>query len=266
MAQLQFNGKNIHYERTGQGPAVVLLHGFLESSSIWDHFVVEFSKHFTVITIDLPGHGQSETLAPIQPMTMLAEAVKFVLDHEAIDRCTMTGHSMGGYVCLAFARKWAERLHGFCLFNSTAAEDNPTKKKDRERAVKVIQRQPAVFINEAIPNLFAPGNVARFATEIEVIKKEALQTSESGIVACLRGMKDREDACDFVRTTDLPVLFIVGKQDPVMRYEVIRTQFEEVQGVEAIVLENVGHMGFLEAQKTTLQSLLNFAHKVTRVE
>lgn len=257
--------KTIHFKYAGSGPAVVLLHGFLESLSIWDEFTETLSQTNTVITIDLPGHGKSDVLADVQTMEMMADSVKAVLDSLKIETCAMVGHSMGGYVTLSFANAYPDMLSGFCLFNSTALEDGPQKKKDRVRAVKVILMNPKVFINEAIPNLFAPGNVERFADDIARVKAEALQTSIAGITACLLGMKDRADQLEFVRNYQKPILYIVGKQDPVMPFEKMTAQINANENTQALVLENVGHMGFLEARKETLERLCEFVESLKTV-
>ncbi len=258
---IKFRGVPISYRCSGNGDALVLLHGFLESMRIWDDFVAVLSTKFKVITIDLPGHGKSGVIGEVQTMPEMAEATKAVLDELKITKCVMTGHSMGGYVCLAFAKSYPKLLQGFCLFNSTAMEDPPSKKKDRIRAVKVIRMNPKVFVNEAIPNLFAPGNVERFSNEIDLIKKDALKTPLTGITGSLFGMKDRSDQLDFVRKYEKPMLFIVGKQDPVMPYQDLQIQLKLSDKIDALELDGVGHMGFLEAKDETLKAVENFAEK-----
>lgn len=244
---------------------LVLLHGFLESLAIWSDFENELNTEFKVVCIDLPGHGSSAVLDEVQPMSLMADAVKAVLDHLKIDSCVMVGHSMGGYVCLSFANRFPEMLEGFCLFNSSALEDSPAKKKDRVRAVKVIQMNPEVFVNEAIPNLFAPGNVVRFQTAVQRIKKEALRTPILGINSSLLGMKDRPDQLDFIGKYPKPILFIVGKEDPVMPFENMKNQLDVSPTIESLVLDGVGHMGFIEAKEETLKRVRAFAAKCHRI-
>jgi pimeloyl-ACP methyl ester carboxylesterase len=242
-----------------------LLHGFLESLGIWSDFEEELSKEFKVVCIDLPGHGSSGVQGEVQLMSMMAEAVKAVLDQIEIESCVMVGHSMGGYVTLGFANQYPSFLNGFCLFNSTALEDSEQKKKDRVRAVKVIQMNPEVFVNEAIPNLFAPGNVARFDSDVQRIKKEALRTPILGINSSLLGMKDRPDQLEFIAGYPKPILFIVGEEDPVMPLAALKSQLSASPTIESLVLERVGHMGFIEAKEQTLNRIKEFALKCTQL-
>jgi pimeloyl-ACP methyl ester carboxylesterase len=256
-----FKGKPVHFRSSGQGPALVLLHGFLESLSIWGDFEAELNQEFNVICIDLPGHGSSGVQAEVQSMSLMADAVKAVLDKLKVKECVMVGHSMGGYVALAFANQYPRALQGFCLFNSTALEDPPQKKKDRVRALKVIQMNPAIFVNEAIPNLFAPGNIDRFRADVERIKKEALRTPILGINGSLLGMKDRPDQLDFIAQYPKPILFIAGEQDPVMPLANLKNQLNASPRIESLLLPNVGHMGFIEAKEETLSRVREFTVK-----
>jgi pimeloyl-ACP methyl ester carboxylesterase len=125
---LQYKDVNIFYTEEGKGSAVVLLHGFLENSSMWLPFIPELLKNNRVICIDLLGHGNTECLGYVHTMELMADAVEAVLNHIKIRRCFLIGHSMGGYVALAFAEKNPNALKGLCLMNSTANEDTPEKK------------------------------------------------------------------------------------------------------------------------------------------
>jgi pimeloyl-ACP methyl ester carboxylesterase len=263
MPFVSFQGKKVHYVEAGKGPVVVLLHGFLESIFMWENFVELWSENYHIIAIDLPGHGQSEVLDNIQSMELIAEAVNEVVQKLTDEPVALVGHSMGGYVSLAFADLFPKRVKGICMFHSTALEDSPAKKKDRERAVKVIRMNPAVFINEAIPNLFAPGNMVRLGSEIDLLKKEALKTPIEGITSCLLGMRDRSDKLEMIEKVDFPVLFVIGKEDPIIPYEKMLVQMNASKYIEALVLENVGHMGFIEAEKETREGIERFLEKTS---
>src|ERR1044071_7202110 len=112
-------GAKVRYADTGKGRVVVLLHGFLESLEVWfgNGFAQELAQHFRVIAIDLPGHGKSDCVGYVHRMERMADVVKGVMDELGLRRYAMVGHSMGGYVALAFAERYKENLCGLCLFH-----------------------------------------------------------------------------------------------------------------------------------------------------
>jgi len=121
----------LNFEKKGDGKeTLVLLHGFMENISIWSDLEKHLSKDFTLLKIDLPGHGQSDILAEVHTMEMMAEEVKKVLDHQNLNKIHLLGHSMGGYVSLAFAEKFPEYLKSLTLFFSTYFPDDAEKKKN----------------------------------------------------------------------------------------------------------------------------------------
>ena len=99
---IKYKNISIRFREEGEGEPIILLHGYLESLNIWDEFLEELSKRFRVVSIDLLGHGKTGNIGQIHTMDMMADAVNFVLVHLDISKCTMIGHSMGGYVTLAF--------------------------------------------------------------------------------------------------------------------------------------------------------------------
>jgi pimeloyl-ACP methyl ester carboxylesterase len=139
-----FKNTKVSYSDQGNGQAIVLLHGFLENSTMWNDFIPEFSKKNRVITIDLLGHGKTECIGYVHTMELMAEAVLAVLKHLKIRRSILVGHSMGGYVALAFAELYPDAVKGLCLMNSTAKPDSKQKKKTEivllKRLSKTIKR------------------------------------------------------------------------------------------------------------------------------
>lgn len=255
-------GLKIHYQLTGHGPAIVLLHGFLGSAEIWKSFSRRLSEWFSVITVDLPGHGLSSHTDRSCSMDEMADAVRQVLKAAGINSCLMVGHSMGGYVTLAFAEKYPRLLKGFVLFHSHAAADSAEARRNRERTIALVEKDHQGFIVNFIPDLFDPENVQKFATGIELLKKLASETPKEGIIAALEGMKLRPDRQHVLMNSKVPVLFIVGKNDKRIPMEVIIPQSLLPEHSEILLLDHVGHMGFTEASGTTFSAIRHFALKV----
>lgn len=258
---VNFKNTQIHYKTVGQGNTVVLLHGFLESMEIWKKFSKVLSNEFQVISIDLPGHGKSSCIAQTHSMDYMAKSVKAVLEFLKINSCVMIGHSMGGYVTLAFAEKYPEVLKGFGMFHSQAGSDTAEAKKNRDRTIQLIENDRMGFIQLFIPDLFAPANRKRFNIAIQTLKEQAGDTSKEGIIAALRGMKERPDRRFVLETTKHPVLYILGKEDSRIPVDEVIKQTMLPKRCEIQILKDVGHMGYIEAEFYTLNTIKYFAEK-----
>lgn len=253
-------GAKIRYADTGKGRAIVLLHGFLESLEVWfgNGFADALAKKFRVIAIDLPGHGKSECIGYVQQMERMADVVKDVMDHIGLRRYVVVGHSMGGYVALAFAEKYVDNLSGLCLFHSTARPDSEEKKLNRERGIRVVKRSPVRYTNQHVMTLFALANQRYFKKEINWLRRMAAKTKKQAIVACLEGMKIRPSREVILKFSSYPVFFIAGKRDNVVPFETVEEQAMLPRDGRLLPLERTGHMGFLEAKDLTLKKLLAF--------
>ena len=256
MKQIFFKNTNISYSDTGKGTAIVFLHGFLENKGMWDFYISEFAKKNRVITIDLLGHGETECLSYVQTMEDNADAVHAVLSDLRIRKAIFVGHSMGGYVALAFAELYPDTIKGLVLLNSTARADNEERKINRDRAIKAVKQSFMNFVSLSIANLFSESNRERLSSEIESVKKEALKTPLQGIVASLEGMKIRQDREVLLHLTPYPKLLILGEKDPVLNYEEIKEQIENT-AVKLVTFPD-GHMSHIENQNQLLTVLLAF--------
>jgi len=256
-----YKGKKIKFRDSGQGPAIVLLHGFLENMGMWDYFSKKLSDEYRVLTIDLPGFGGSENLHRVHLMEQMATVVNMVLKHLEVRSCLMIGHSMGGYVCLAFASKYPGKLNGFGLFHSHAAADTPEAKVNRDRAIEVVRSDRGAFIFNFFPELFAPENVPHYEKEIRKLHADAMKTSPEAIIAALEGMKYRSDKLDVLVNAKVPVLFILGKKDSRIPFDKTLVQASLPTVSKIVVLDMAGHMGHIEARKQTLNAVREFARE-----
>lgn len=256
MKQILFKNTNISYSDTGKGSVIVLLHGFLENKGMWDFYIPEFARKNRVITIDLLGHGETECLSYVQTMEDNADAVHAVLSELRIRKAIFVGHSMGGYVALAFAELYPENMKGLVLLNSTTRADSDERKINRDRAIKAVKQSFMNFVSLSIVNLFSESNRDRLSSEIESVKKEALKTPLQGIVASLEGMKIRKDREVLLHLTHYPKLLILGEQDPVLNFEETKEQIENTT-VKLVSFPD-GHMSHIENQDQLLNVLSAF--------
>lgn len=253
MKTLLYKKSKISYTDSGEGTAIVLLHGFLENKKMWQEYVAFFSENYRVITIDLLGHGNSDCLGYVHSMEDNAQVVHDVLKESNIRKAIIIGHSMGGYVGLAFAELYPKNIKKLVLLNSTSKEDSTEKKLNRTRAIKAVKQNYANFVSLAISNLFSENNRTRLAAEIENIKQQALKTPLQGIVASLEGMKIRKDRESILQANLFPAILILGKKDPVLNYEEAILQIKDTTA-ELISFED-GHMSHIE-NKEELKTIL----------
>ena len=257
---LQYKGTTIFYTDTGSGNPVVFLHGFLETSKIWNPFISEISKENRVICIDLLGHGNTGCIGYIHSMELMAEAVEAVLKHLNIAKPTFVGHSMGGYVALAFAEKNPNALKGLCLMNSTSKADSEERKQNRDRTILAVKQNHKTFIRIAIANLFRPKNRTIFSKEIDSIKDEALLMPLQGIIAAIEGMKIRKDRAFLLNNSAFEKMMIASKKDPVLNYDALVEETKNTD-VEFIDFPD-GHMSHIENKELFLQAIVYFVEKI----
>lgn len=246
----------IHYSVIGKGKAVVLLHGFLENSSMWNSVSQELSKKYKVICIDLLGHGKTENTGYIHSMEDQANMVKAVLNHLKLRKYILIGHSMGGYVGLAFSKLFPQNIKGLCLMNSTALADTSEKKINRNRAIEAVKQNHKTFVRIAIPMLFSEKNRTLFPSEIKEVTNEALKISPQGIIAALEGMKIRENNTSIYKVATFPMLMIIGKQDPALDYASLINQTKNTN-VKVVEFPD-GHMSHIENKDDLIKPLFEF--------
>jgi len=258
---IQYQGKRISYDICGEGNAIILLHGFIESRKIWKEFVPELSKEFKVLAIDLPGHGESEVVADVHSMSFMAEVVNAIMEDEGIANALIVGHSMGGYVSLAFGEEFPSKVAGIVLFHSQASPDSEETKENRRRTIRIVEQNRAGFIKQFISDLFDPKHVDDYKDAIRFLIEEASLMSPAGIIAAISGMKDRKGGLDYLKAASIPFLFILGKQDSRIPCKMVFEQASIPSHSEVLILDNVGHMGYFEAPEATFQAVRHFAMK-----
>jgi pimeloyl-ACP methyl ester carboxylesterase len=251
---ITFKNAQIAFSDIGKGNAVVLIHGFLENSTMWKTIIPELSKKNRIITIDLLGHGKSDCLGYAHSMELFAQTLEAVLKHLRIRKVLLVGHSLGGYVALAFANKNPLKVKGLCLLNSTSNEDTEARKNLRTRANRMVQSNFESMVKISISNLFHQENLALYKKEIEQVKTEALQTSLQGYIAAQEGMKLRPNSNAVLKNSHFKKLLIIGEKDPVLPVE---ASLDEAQKTNSeFVLFSGGHMSAIE-NKTELIAVLN---------
>ena len=253
--KIKHKGSDIYYETSGDGLPLVFLHGFLESATMWNEIIPSFLKSHTIITIDLPGHGRSECASDVHTMEFFAEAVHYVLHHLKFTEATFVGHSMGGYVALAYAELFPDEVSKLILLNSTPAEDSIERKDNRTRALKVIENNPTVFIKLSVTNLFSTETQEKYIADIIQLQEAALRFPISGVSAAIKGMKDRKDRSAVLKNFNKEKYMIAGEADPIIPITTSEILAKYCQ-TKLIVVDG-GHMSHIE-EMTKIVKILHF--------
>lgn len=244
-----------HYSQ-GQGSTIVLIHGFCENNTCFNRQVLLLKTRHHVVTIDLPGFGSSPA---VEQTTIegMSDLVYETLKNLGINRCVMLGHSMGGYVTLAFAKKHSSMLSGFGLIHSTAAADTEERKEKRDQAIAFInQHGSEPYIKSFIPPLFY--NQEKNSLEISACIDEAMSIKPIGLTEALYAMKTRDNSFELLKATPLPVLFIAGKNDTLIPAMSVAEQASMCAKSMFVLLENSAHMGMVEEPEKTADAILSF--------
>ena len=238
---------------------VVLLHGYLENMLVWEEFIPLIYKDVRVITLDIPGHGISEVKGEIHTMDFLADTLAAALEKLSVKSATIVGHSMGGYMALAFAERYPDRTDGVVLLHSTPYADSEEKKKNRQREISLVKSGTKELLAHTAPEAgFAAENRSRFRTEIEDLQQIIYLTEDAGIVALLNGMIERKPQSEMLHSLGKPILFILGRKDGYITPEIADKMVAEHPEARVVWLETSGHMGFIEEPQICAAALLEF--------
>lgn len=248
----KINGIQMGYEVSGEaGLPIVLIHGLGLNRSIWKELVNEHLHGYHVILPDVRGHGESQATAGVYSMTGLAEDMVALLDFLNIEKAIICGHSMGGYIALAFAQKFPERLAGLGLITTHAAADSAAKRADRYQMVEDVRKEGARVLAESLaPRL----------TEDEAIMQQThqilLKTDPVGIMGVSQGMAERPARVDLLPEIDVPALVVAGREDQIIDIDTARKMAESLPHGKFMLIEGAGHMPMIEAPGTLGEGLI----------
>lgn len=253
----------LHYYKVGNGPIVVLLHGFGEDSTIWKKQIQWLQSSYQLLVPDLRGTAGSAHLAPVQSIDHMAEDVVEILLHEQITGCTVIGHSMGGYTALALAEKYPHYLNGIGLVHSTSYADTEEKKQARLKSIEFIQQNTAgEFIKATIPNLFGDAFKKEHADEVEALIENGRHFTKEHLIAYYKAMIARPDRTFVIEEAKVPVLYFIGGDDKAVNPAEALKQSTLPALCMVQLVQGIGHMGMLEASNDLNKIVQDFLELV----
>ena len=257
---LQLADSHVSYTVYGSGQPLVLVHGFGEDSSVWEHQISALSGLARLIVPELPGTGQSSLLKGENiSMDDYADSIHAVLEEEKVTECIMIGHSMGGYITLAFAEKYPGMLKSFGLFHSSALADDEEKKKTRKKGIDFIKTHGTrAFLETSTPTLFHDPETSKY--QIATILDRSNNLPPETLVQYYEAMMRRPDRTSILEHARVPVLFILGEHDKAVPFDSGMKQVSLPPVSRLHILRDSGHMGMLEETEKVNSILADLLH------
>lgn len=246
---------SISFQAAGKGQPVIFIHGFCETGAIWKSFSDELSNDCQVITIDLPGFGESPlTQTDITIDGIGRELNEWVLA-QGIKKPIVIGHSLGGYIALSMVDQKPSCFAAFGLVHSTARADTEEKKANRSKTIAFVQKHGLkVFVDSFVPGLYHQKN----HPSLTFVYNIALQTRESTFLAYTAAMRDRPNREHIMANFPKPILLIAGEHDPIIPLSSLSEQALLSDLISFHSLPQVGHMGMFEATSLLLAKVRRF--------
>ncbi len=247
---ITISGIEFAYERRGRGTPLVLIHGYPLDHSIWFPVVPLLENDFDIIMPDLRGFGESGTQGKSPTMTDMAGDFSTLLDSLKIKKAAVVGHSMGGYVALAFARSFPERLLSLGLVASQAAADAPEKKVGRYQEAEHILSHGVGDIAEDMSFKFTDS--PKLQVELKALMS---RQNPQGLEGALHAMAERQDLVLLLAQMEIPVVLVHGLNDKLIPVERARQIKKTLRNGFLIEIEGVGHLPMMEAPQVTADAI-----------
>lgn len=261
MPVIEVADKSIYYKVAGKGAPILLLHGFGEDGSIWNGIVKNLQKNFLVIVPDIPGSGRSEMFDGDVSLVDFSEVILKITQKEfGRDKpFNLIGHSMGGYISLAFAKKYPKLIKSLGLFHSSAFADDSDKIKKRQKSIRFIKKNGSKeFLKTSFPDLFSEISKAKNTQLPGKLINIAAPILPEALVQYYKAMINRPDTTSVLQLATFPVLFILGKYDKVVPLDAGLKLCHLPSISSTYILESSAHMGMWEQPKKSIRILNDF--------
>ena len=246
---------NLAYEEHGSGTPVILVHGFPLNRSIWYPIVPKLAEKAHLVLPDLRGHGQSPVPEGVYSMRLMAEDVRALMDGLQIEKAVLAGHSMGGYVILAFARAYPQRVAGMALIATQAAADSPERRASRQQMIDDVRRKGIKAVAEAMaPVLTCQPEL------VDSLRKMIMGMNPKGAIGSLKGMAERPNAKEWLSTITVPSVVIAGTEDKLLPLERPKVMTQLLGRAWLNEVNAAGHLPMMEqpeAVSTAILQLIN---------
>lgn len=254
MEKVNVNDIQLAYARRGKGTPLVLLHGFPLDHHLWDEVVPLLEDTFDVILPDLRGFGNSTMLDLPSSIDDYASDIASLLDHLNIQRAAIVGHSMGGYVALAFARLYPERVSGLGLVSSQVLADAPDRKAGRYKSAAEVSEKGIGSVVEAMTSKFTADE------KLQAYARASMERQQpAAYIGALKAMAERADSTSLLSSFNFPVVVVHGDADALIPIDRAREVKEALPKAHLVEINGAGHMPMMEAKENTADALKHLA-------
>ncbi|MFA6676473.1 MAG: alpha/beta hydrolase [Bacteroidales bacterium] len=241
-----------------EGEVLLLLHGYLETLYIWNEFI-ELLPGYRIITMDLPGHGLTGSNSDITSLDFIANVIEGVLDKCGVEKCSIIGHSLGGFVAQTCVRVIPDRVNKIICLNSSPFPDPLARNKARKREINLIEDSKLLQLASiSIPNMYFKSNLRKCDDKIQETIEICETHNPDGIISILKGLLDRPDNIEVLRDSNIPLLFIYGDSERLLPKGGIVLLKKELPLSTVNIIANIGHNSFIEAPEETARLVLEF--------
>jgi pimeloyl-ACP methyl ester carboxylesterase len=254
---MEFQPVELFFNEQGQGTPVILLHGFPFNHTIWQPVLPLLAEHARLIMPDLRGFGQSPVTDGVYSMRLMAEDVVALMDKMGLEKAVLVGHSMGGYVSLAFAQAYPNRLLGLGLIATQAAADLPEKRQGRLKTASSVKRRGVKVVAQAMAPKLTP------KTElVQPMFDLMMRANRLAVIGALQGMAERSDLTGELSEIHVPAVVVAGGQDQFLTQENMRTMAQMLPKCWLVEIPEGGHMPMLETPERVAESIHHLVHTV----
>jgi len=241
------DGMELNFEDNGKGLPLVFLHGFPLNQTIWQPQTRAFQNQYRIITPDLRGHGGSDAPKGIYTMETLARDLFLLLQLKRCVPAIIAGHSMGGYVALAFYRMHADLVKGLILISTRAGDDTEEAKSGREALAAAVEKQGSrPVVEKMLPKMMSQKSLEQNPNLRNHVEAMMSATPSNGLVGALHGMAAREDSSEILRNIQVPTLVVGGTDDHLIPYGESVTMAQAIPTAQLHLIDDAGHLPSLE--------------------
>ncbi len=254
MKKIDINGIQLAYDRHGNGTPLVLLHGYPLDHHLWDGVVPLLEDTFDLILPDLRGFGESTVLDSFYAMEDYASDIAGLLDRLGIQNAAIAGHSMGGYIALAFVRLFPGRVRGLGLVSSQAAADSPERKEGRYKSAAEVADKGIGSVVEAMAPKFTSDK------KLQAFARQSMERQQpAAYIGALKAMAERIDSTSLLSSFTFPVVLIHGDADQLIPIDRAREVKAALPQAHLVEISGAGHMPMMENSEKTAEALKHLA-------